>query len=520
MSFIRVYSDENVLNSAMLKKHVFGNAPKEWLRYITKHLQIQLDKRHFNVKKMYFFLRSKQLEIEDYNSISLKKWKTLIYPLGFIRMNSEENPRYPIFRIQFFLDAKLRLNLTFHLIHLEFRHLYNCAVGEIRVISEVADKYQNFKYCGIHSNMINYPQTRYVYLYLIRGDETKSSKATIYNVTIFFSVIDTKRIVTLEKYRLLLRNLVWNLHLPSKNIRVMKFELKTEKYQNLIIKFTNDTDLMIEIFDGPGTHCKNIFKKSKESYVTSTFQSILYIWVSYMRKLNKECGFQFLTNISSISKNLKLNGSLQHTISHTNIKHKVWKIYSYYNVNLTIINLTYTGFNDPLCTFAGISLYNLNNNSYNELTTQCTSDSSIFAHRDIYSKSNETLLVLYDYKAYGSLNLTMQISTTKCKPVTINTCALTYLCEFKNNIMCKEHRKQIKSLSLKQSKIDTDFPVSVNPGKCFIFQIVAVTDRLWGRLRFAFDCKINFRHVNVLDRNVDIHFNIKAFIQSKYIHGL
>ena len=518
ITFIKVCSEENVLNSAMLKQYVFVNAPKEWFKYITKYLQIQLHKKHLNFNEMYISLKTKQLEIKNYSPFwHVSEWKTLICPLGLIRRNSEENRVYPIFRIQLFLDVKLRLNLTFHQIHLEFRHLHNCAVGEIRVISESDDdKHEDFRYCGIHSYLINYPQHRYVYLYLVKRYETDSSKATVYNVTAFYSVIDTKRIVALEKYRLPLRNLVWHLHLVPKDIKVMKFTLRTERYKYFIIKFTNDSDLMVEVFDGPGTHCANIFKKSNESYVTPTFQSIIYMWIPSMKKLNTECGFHFLTNSSSITMNIKLNGSLR--ILHTNVRHELWKIHSYYYVNLTIINLTYTGFNDPLCTFGGITLYNLNNNSYKEIINQCPSVNDIFTHKDFYSKSNETLLVLYSYQEYGTLNLTIQFSTTKCEPVIINTCALSFLCKFKNNIMCKEHREQIKSTNLKGSKIGTNFPISVNTDECFIFQMVAVTDRL-SKEGSAFDCKINFHHVNVLDRRVDIHFNIKAFIQCKYPFG-
>ena len=44
--------------------------------------------------------------------------------------------------------------------------------------------------------------------------------------------------------------------------------------------------------------------------------------------------------------------------------------------------------------------------------------------------------------------------------------------------MCKEHKENIKALNLKYSQISTDFPLSVNPGQCFILQMVAVVDRL------------------------------------------
>ena len=82
--------------------------------------------------------------------------------------------------------------------------------------------------------------------------------------------------------------------------------------------------------------------------------------------------------------------------------------------------------------------------------------------------------------------------------------------------MCREYREQIRILSLKQTEISTDFPISVNPGKCFILQMVAVADRLSIK-GLAYGCKINFHHINILDKRLDIYFNIKAFIQSMFL---
>ena len=414
----------------------------------------------------------------------------------------------------FILDEKLCLNLTFHHIHFGFRHLHTCSVGEVRVVSH-SKNIEVFRYCGIHSNMIHYPQNKKVSIFLPTLSQWRKTPG-IYNVTAFYSIIDTKRIVTLQQYRLLWKNLLWNLYLVPKDIRVMKFALRTKKYQHFILKFINDSGLIVELFDGPGTHSPNIYKNSNESHVTSTFQSIIYMWIHSSKKFNVECGFHFLSQSSNITMSIKLNDSVPHIISHAFTKYEVWKILSYYNVNLTIINLTYTGFNDPLCTFAEITVHSLNKDSYKEITTECMSLINIFPSRDTYSKSNETLLVLYSYKEYGNLSSTIQFSTTECKPVTINTCALTYLCKFPNKSMCREHREQIKALNLNYTKISTTFPMYVKPGQCFILQMVAVADR-FNLKGCTSDCKINFHHVNILNRKFDINFNIKAYLKCKYI---
>ena len=82
--------------------------------------------------------------------------------------------------------------------------------------------------------------------------------------------------------------------------------------------------------------------------------------------------------------------------------------------------------------------------------------------------------------------------------------------------MCREHREQIRILSLQQTEISTDFPISVNHGNCFFLQMMAVADRLSVK-GLAYDCKINFHHINILDKRLDIYFNVKAFIQSMFL---
>ena len=64
-TFIKVYLQDNVLNSTKLKQYVFANAPKEWFKYITKYLQRKLSKRHLNLMEIYIFLKIKKLTIDD-----------------------------------------------------------------------------------------------------------------------------------------------------------------------------------------------------------------------------------------------------------------------------------------------------------------------------------------------------------------------------------------------------------------------------------------------------------------------
>ena len=285
-----------------------------------------------------------------------------------------------------------------------------------------------------------------------------------------------------------------------------------------------------------GTLSTNIFMYNQESYKSSTFQCIIHLWILSNKNFNLECGIRFITISNALVKSINMNDISKHRISHIVTRPEIWKIVSSSNVNLKIVNLTYTYYNDPQCSFAGIAVYVLNNYTFTEIGTECFSPGNLtkykhylskskeislpldhlLTHRDFYSSSNETLLVLYSYKKYGNLSITIQVSTTKCKSVTINTCALTNLCNSLNNTMCKNHVHQIRSLNLKYKQLSTNFPVSVKHGECLILQMVAVIDRLTRDNAFT-DCEISFHHIDILTREIRIQFNINASLHGKYL---
>ena len=146
-TFIKVYSQENVLNSTKLKQFVFPNAPKEWFNYITKYLQLKLTKRHLNLKEITIFMKIKALTVDD-EKPSFKK-TIIVHPLGLVRSYRERDTsviyynKLPgrdlqdqfMIKIKIIMDKKLCLNLTFYHIHFGYRHLHTCSVGDIRLIS-------------------------------------------------------------------------------------------------------------------------------------------------------------------------------------------------------------------------------------------------------------------------------------------------------------------------------------------------------------------------------------------------
>ena len=531
---------ENVLNSTMLKKYAFVNAPKEWHKYLINYLEMKLASfiRHQNLLEQYIFMKTETLPRDISPKSSMEN--IMMYPKGLTRRTREMSNSQQD-KIMFVLDRKLRLNLTFHHIHFGFRNLHDCSVGQVTVISYSLMR-QMYRYCGIYSNLINYPQSRNVSVTSTIFAGVNIKEAHIYNVSVFYSVIDTKRIVTLPEVKFHRKTLKWNLYLEQYDIRILRFQIVAKKYQLFMINFTVNSNITVEFYDGPGTLSTNTFKYNQNSYKSSTFQCVIHLWIVSNKNLNSECGFRFVTIPNAVVKSISMKDISKHRISHIVAKPEIWKIVSSSNVNLKITNLTYTYYNDPQCSFAGIAVYVLNNYTFTEIGTECfspgnltkykhylskskeiTKDSlyfdHLFTHRDFYSSSNETLLVLYSYKEYGNLSITIQVSTTKCKPVMINTCALTNICKSLNNTVCKNHIDQIRSINLKYKQLSTNFPVSVKPGECLILQMVAIIDRLTRANAFT-DCEITFHHIDIFTKEISIQFNINASLHGKYLAEL
>ena len=505
---VKCYLSERVLNTQLMKQYVVVNASKDWFQYVTKYCQIKLklSKTFVKIKDSLFYLKTKTMIFEKSKSNGIVK-----YPLGWIKETKKLKAT-----ISFTLHRRLNLNLTFYQIAFKFRNLYDCSVGNVQVVNYSPEGPQYFMFCGIHSNLINYPDSSNVTL-LISGISTYNFRSfpIHYQVILFYSVIDDMRIYqnTSSKYNILQGRLIWSLYLKQANITVTSIMMKAAKYQHFVIKFMMDSLIFMEIFDGPGTLSPLVLKNNQNLYVTSTFQSLIHIWASVLQEIQLLCGFTYEIHKININNFFKINGANSFITSNGHT-FEVWKVFSFSTLNMTILNVTYNGINDPLCTNAGISFYSLNNNSYREITTDCFSLTSIKTKKNMFSSSNESLLVIYSYTEYGKFNLSVNLSSTKCKPVQVNACALTYLCRIEHNPLCTEHRKQVKHVTSSNFK-NSYFPVSVNAGQCYVFQIRASIDRLKIR-RIASDCKINFLHRNFLDRELTIKFYVKGFYYSKF----
>ena len=92
------------------------------------------------------------------------------------------------------------------------------------------------------------------------------------------------------------------------------------------------------------------------------------------------------------------------------------------------LSLNYSGQeNNAQCSFAGLSVYSFEKEeSYQETSTICESFNGLYKYRPIIANSSSAIFVVYSYKEYGTFNLQLLVSATKCKLRKIHTCDDSY----------------------------------------------------------------------------------------------
>ena len=103
-----------------------------------------------------------------------------------------------------------------------------------------------------------------------------------------------------------------------------------------------------------------------------------------------------------------------------------------YFVNATALTLALFGVKDSMCSTGGVAAYETRNGEYSEIATFCQSNSGVHRSRNIYSKGSILLLVLYSYDEYSKLEVVLQLSVTRCTPLSINVWKYYAFCDYLN----------------------------------------------------------------------------------------
>ena len=227
----------------------------------------------------------------------------------------------------------------------------------------------------------------------------------------------------------------WAWHFIKRHINLQIFMLIIKRYQYLVMHFTLCNDCSIKVHDGPDFLSPSLkpvsayanrtghYHKNYQIYSTSSFQCVLYILHSNASLINEI--FKYSSSNLYLNKTLLIspftNTSVFKFPNNNFCRHRNPCLIQFqtdegYRFNVTMRSMLNSNQNDTLCTYAGLSMYD-NDQDWRELYKVCA-----HSERNIYSLASGIFLVLYSYREYVSFSVELEFSTTRCNVVEINHC--------------------------------------------------------------------------------------------------
>ena len=272
----------------------------------------------------------------------------------------------------FVLNPNLHLNITVHYMYFSSNSFLKCFFGSLNIESIVHsnDKTLNntkYKYCGIVSSFLLYPASNKVTIAI----SLENNKVT-FDTTISYSVIDSQIIISYEGKRTKAVAPITVMKLLSTGLYLLKYQLEVERYDRINIIFNISQYYFIKIFDGPGTLC-NILKPFEGKgqmalYTTATFQSFVFL-VTRQFEVGDTIFIVYNTTMSMkakkeiyLQKNTSMFLTSEMELSNSEISMIKMDTEAQLFFKITIYQMKYTGIKYSSCGYAGITLYDINEN--------------------------------------------------------------------------------------------------------------------------------------------------------------
>ena len=410
-----------------------------------------------------------------------------------------------------------------------------CSHGSISVFTYL-NQFTNrtFIYCGIYSNMENYPP--YKNIQIIAAVEIHVG----YSFTLKYSIIDRDIKVSLVSTYLTRQFKPDSITFHQiKKIYLLNYFIVTEKY-NIIVGYIISTSYhWYKIYDGNPRYSdiiKVISSMGKAYFKTTAFQCLIDLWLSDMKQTSTHFYYNVKTNL--VRKSEYMLPDMVKRVSlviqdKDRIKIDLLKI-DLVTKDTLHINISITDYSQRpptfLCDYEGFTAYGLgSSNSFHLISNICWID---YTYRNIYSNTSKVLLILYTWYKHLKFTVNISLSVTTCKPVKINVCSLSIPCASSNNELCKEFLKETKDLSNVKSSLGYSFrellkyspPIklyeifllfSIEKGKCVVFQFVYDVSKIVKPFHIE-SCSIGrFMHNRIFAPGTKVVYNISAYVKGE-----
>ena len=418
--------------------------PKYWFNYVRKllHRDIKLIFEYYKKQKYFdfhfiplsiertqIFKQSVTNIIQFKQNCRKKRWKKMekgIVKTTSVKVNYIVPCKEKVMNIWTFKLHKLyRINITFDHLSFSMSYHHSCDFGSMVISSAAKVK---IEYCGIHSEIRIFPPNTNVTINFTVGRLTKFS-------TIFFhSIMDSNNVITIPNLKHDLSNINrWTICFLKTHVYLQKFMLRVNTYQYLVINVTGCRNCSVKILDGPdfiSPSLKPFYFQGNHNnyqlYLISSFQCVIYVYHYNEITINEI--FQHSSGRMKSEKNVLISPfkNVSHFTfpnnqycSHRNVCMIRFQTNVGYRLNVSMRSMYNTDQDDILCSYAGLSMYDIINQSYMDIDTICQP-----TKRNIYSNMSRMLLVYYSFTKYSSFRVELIFSTTMCKMVELNLCTL------------------------------------------------------------------------------------------------
>ena len=403
------------------------------------------------------------------------------------------------FRMMFNINSLLSLNVTFTEINFPFYYCNNHVA--VYNVKNLATK---IKYCSKYHNIV------FMLSYKDIGVEIMVDARSYmqYNVAGLFSIVD--------------RNIMYSLPIQNTTDFKVQFEQvflikNAAKLIFLIIKVMIGYSIRLEkflqhpnkidIYDGPGNLSpilphKNHLYKASTHYCTVNMLMMSITFHSFINYSSHKLKRSEVLHHVSVDIDLNLPNSK----CKSNICIHEIKVNKGYKVNVTLKEMNITGFQSEKCLFGGMSATETIQNEFKEYVTLCTENN--LPHRRYYSTTSSLKVILYWYKPYSSISVSLGITSTKCKAVQI---APSDFCSCLQTPPCNEYFKKItrySHVSLAHSYFDR-IEYSISHNECIVFQLRIRDDPSY--------CEIYIRPSLIRKAGSEVNYVVRGYFQQHFI---
>ena len=394
---------------------------------------------HFDGVGSIWLLMKKQTRIDQVLKIEnvILPWqrkrlilKIVSYPLYLIHVPEIYDLKGRI-SINFIWVLKLHKSLRIKITFLDFKiyKVFGFCPHHVSIRSIFRKSSKIFTYCGVMSMFNIYPPDFEVIFQLHMGNAWYVKLDTIFDL-ISANIIENYKLEDNKFYKS-----VHVYHLKLIMTYITTYKILVKKYQKIYLFTQLPSHSHAIIYNGPGYLTQKIIVQSKsQPIVINSFQIIVQFVTKYAEDMFR--GNFLLTyntlfgdfNTEVLSKTgMEISMSFSSESIHTS-SIVLFKSPNQSLVNVTMVRYKFQGVYDPSCPYGAVSLYEVFNlKNITEIKSICSASRE--GHfQNVYSPTSRMLIVFYAYREYSSLNVTVNVSYTRCQLVRIQSCILFETC--------------------------------------------------------------------------------------------